>query len=616
MDDSTDAAAGKPIPSAEPIPPNVAAPAPPPASLGPAMNLLAVALGFGFWVVVIVAILATFNSTVRIFLLEHWVTLVVLGVAGLCVLGVVVLLRGQVAAALPATRQLVVAFGFVPVLLLLLLAMVLLPVEYQLCAVKLILVTLAATMPAGLQYLFLATRRPTILNEFIANLDKLGLLRDQLTTPESPTRRQARVDGYLQKFESVYGALRFEPGPVRSDQTPVVTRADFVDLLLRPATAGETTRLPQPIGGIAAILNSNIWIPVALATLLAGTGWLMVLQPDVPGLPWRPVANSLEVPALTVTTNQVARTNAAGLVRNPPPADVADTSATAAPMLLLGSVLPGWTPVNFAFLGAYAFGLQLLFRRFTRRDLGQNALLAFANRILLAVIATWAAMACFSVFGSGDGAAATGSSVMSHLLNPVLGGREWPSSLLITAFVIGSFPRMLWQIVSAALTKILFLRFAIPSFEAKQPVSEIDGLTVWHEARLEEEDIENVPNLATVDIVHLLLHTQNPPERLMDWVDQAILLKVIGPATDGYDPGSLRTFLRSRGIRTATELVSVVAEAQRQKIAWPPAEAKTLNADPVTIAHMIAIEGNFDLVWAWRGLGENPLRPVPPPARP
>ncbi len=44
--------------------------------------------------------------------------------------------------------------------------------------------------------------------------------------------------------------------------------------------------------------------------------------------------------------------------------------------------------------------------------------------------------------------------------------------------------------------------------ESKQPLSELDGLTVWHETRFQEEDIENVLNMATVDIVHLMLHTQ------------------------------------------------------------------------------------------------------------
>ena len=61
------------------------------------------------------------------------------------------------------------------------------------------------------------------------------------------------------------------------------------------------------------------------------------------------------------------------------------------------------------------------------------------------------------------------------------------------------------------------------------PVSDLDGLTVWHEARLEEEDIENIPNMATTEIVDLMLSTRFPPDRIIDWVDQAIFFTHLGP---------------------------------------------------------------------------------------
>lgn len=40
----------------------------------------------------------------------------------------------------------------------------------------------------------------------------------------------------------------------------------------------------------------------------------------------------------------------------------------------LAALVPAETPVTFAFLGAYFFGLQLLFRRYVRRDLRGSAL--------------------------------------------------------------------------------------------------------------------------------------------------------------------------------------------------------------------------------------------------
>jgi hypothetical protein len=47
---------------------------------------------------------------------------------------------------------------------------------------------------------------------------------------------------------------------------------------------------------------------------------------------------------------------------------------------------------------------------------------------------------------------------------------------------------------------------------SRLPLSDLDGLTVWHEARLEEEDIENIPNMANADLVELLLNTRLSPE--------------------------------------------------------------------------------------------------------
>jgi hypothetical protein len=54
---------------------------------------------------------------------------------------------------------------------------------------------------------------------------------------------------------------------------------------------------------------------------------------------------------------------------------------------------------------------------------------------------------------------------------------------------------------------------------------------VWHEARFEEEDIENVANMASTDIVELLLNARMPPNRIIDWVDEAILYTYLGQGT-------------------------------------------------------------------------------------
>src|SRR6185369_10887506 len=179
----------------------------------------------------------------------------------------------------------------------------------------------------------------------------------------------------------------------------------------------------------------------------------------------------------------------------------------------LGAFTPESTPVHFAFLGAYFFCLQMLFRRYVRRDLRASAYVSVALRIILAVIGTWVVVATAAALptswlGSRDSA-------------------EYSSRLLVLGFVIGVFPRVAWQIIQK-ITKDTF-GFFLSSLKTELPVNELDGLTVWHEARLEEEDIENIPNMATADIVDLMLNTRIPSDRIIDWVDQAILYTHLGP---------------------------------------------------------------------------------------
>ena len=72
------------------------------------------------------------------------------------------------------------------------------------------------------------------------------------------------------------------------------------------------------------------------------------------------------------------------------------------------------------------------------------------------------------------------------------------------------FPQVAWQIIQTAFRKTTsFIR--LKSMESDLPLSDLDGLTVWHEARLEQEDIENIPNMATTDLVELFINTRFPP---------------------------------------------------------------------------------------------------------
>jgi hypothetical protein len=243
------------------------------------------------------------------------------------------------------------------------------------------------------------------------------------------------------------------------------------------------------------------------------------------------------------------------------------------------AVTPTLHPVTFAFLGAYFYSLQMVIKRFMRRDLGANAYNAISLRIVLAVIGIWVALLCFRVLGSELD--------------------EQSPVVLIASFGIGAFPLIVWQLIRASVKKFPPFQAALPSLNASQPLDAIDGMTIWHQSRFEEEDVENVPNLATVDMVDLMLSLKVSPHRLIDWIDQAILLTYL----DGIDedPGSseLLKDIKQYGIRTATDLQS----ACRPASVLPFLEGEKGNRCRSLVAAMSDCP-NFILVRNWRGLAD------------
>lgn len=155
------------------------------------------------------------------------------------------------------------------------------------------------------------------------------------------------------------------------------------------------------------------------------------------------------------------------------------------------------------------------------------------------------------------------------------------------------------------------------SLESQLPLDGLDGLTVWHESRLAEEDIENIPNMATADVVDLLVSTRLPADRIVDWVDQAILLTYLGPEqpSDTNRNGARRR-LACHGVRSASSLLSA-AEYMRIRgefdtFAAVIEDKAGLAAVPSLLA-AIRTSSNLTLVLRWRGMedGASDLRLSP-----
>lgn len=215
----------------------------------------------------------------------------------------------------------------------------------------------------------------------------------------------------------------------------------------------------------------------------------------------------------------------------------------------------------------------MLFRRYVLKDLSGAAYIAISIRIVMAVIGTWAV------------ATLAGTHITPSLLNRM-------------GFAFGRFPRVIWHVVATALKRAAGV--IVPSLVSQLPLSDLDGLTVWHEARLEEEDVENIPNVATADLVDLFIDTRSAPERLIDWTDQATLFTQLGPQEKGKP--DVRYALRALGIRTATSLLEAAKVECREDrkllngIISP--QAKNENAIR-TLAAALTTNPNLRLVQQW-----------------
>lgn len=204
-------------------------------------------------------------------------------------------------------------------------------------------------------------------------------------------------------------------------------------------------------------------------------------------------------------------------------------------------LLPGLDPserpplagdaLRFGFLGGYFFIIQMLMRRYFQNDLKASAYISSIVRIISVILIV---------------------QVLHFLLPEDVG--DWENTL---AFFVGMFPQTGLQAARVRLNKTF--SNLIPSLESNYPLSDLDGLDVWYEARLVEEGIEDMQNLATANLVDIMLHTRVPLERLIDWIDQAHLYLRVGKRDEPQDRDRLRLF----GIRTATDLQDAFARPLR-----------------------------------------------------
>ncbi len=262
-----------------------------------------------------------------------------------------------------------------------------------------------------------------------------------------------------------------------------------------------------------------------------------------------------------------------------------------------------WAMLEFGFLGAYAFSVSMLVRRFYQSDLRPSAYATVVLRIILVLLIV---------------------TVLHQMFAMTAGGHSVTNQAeMVVAFVVGFFPLIGLQALQHAAAKLL--RVFVPQTAPDYPLDQLDGLNIWYEARLVEEGVEDMQNLTTMNLVDVILHTRAPVGRLIDWVDQAFLLihldrtdrdelAAARRATTSGDPRSgaaTRVALRRVGVRSATDLLKTFgpdglagARADGQHVSPESLRACGLDPDQLDLlVRLLQAERGLDPLWNWKNGG-------------
>lgn len=194
---------------------------------------------------------------------------------------------------------------------------------------------------------------------------------------------------------------------------------------------------------------------------------------------------------------------------------------------------------GLGFLGAYIWGLQGIFRRYSMNDLLPIAFYHFGLRMILSSFIALLIYHAVGGFSTEWDAAEQGS----QLLTPTSDG-----ILIVTVFLVGMFPQRGIRWLSS---KIGIGAGNDHPAARELPLDMIQGMTTYDKFRLEELGIDSCYDLATADFIPLLLKTSYGARELIDWLLQAKLCVRFGAATMD---------LRDRGIRTITDLLTLKTE--------------------------------------------------------
>lgn len=307
-------------------------------------------------------------------------------------------------------------------------------------------------------------------------------------------------------------------------------------------------------GHSGKLLSDTRW-PILVATVLMTLGWFLTL------LPFNPTTEITE------------------------------------PSQLYMFFTPRNVPMAYGFLGAYLFGMTMILRRYMLGDLRPKAYTHTVVRILTVFILAWLLAEIQINVLSQDSAVA----------KAILKGNP----LLLIAFLAGIVPETVLTFLQEKIRPLQILRGT--NLKEKQPLTKLEGIDLYDRARLLDEGITSIENLAHHDIVDLMLQTRIPTPRIVDFFDQAILFLHLGGDEEGDDDKEKTTFekLRRYGIRTATDLKNASLVPERAANAGGNGQQPASELDRIItperremVLESIRDAEWFDFITHWRQASE------------
>ena len=190
--------------------------------------------------------------------------------------------------------------------------------------------------------------------------------------------------------------------------------------------------------------------------------------------------------------------------------------------------------MQFGFLGAYVYCLNLVYRRYTTLDLQPHVYLFCVVGLIAGMVFNYVAFTAITNIAASTAAGDTEFKGIGA------------GAAAIMAFSLGYFPNLAIR---------WFGRVSRTSVHERQrrsdalPLSLIDGISELHESRLQDEGIDNVQNLAAANIRDLVVKTPFSAQQIVEWTDQAVLYLYL-------DPGEIESFRRA-GVRTVSDFCDI-----------------------------------------------------------